>query len=105
MTREKIKLKIVEMVISNQGMKATDFISIRAPLVDIANSEIIVRLVENHEILDDLIEELIMEGEISEVKYTLPNFPYRVKSFLLPGKTLIRYRTADEVSTEFVVNS
>lgn len=42
-----------------------------------------------HHNFSDLIEDLVASGEIVEVNYILPRFSYKIKSFLLPGGTMV----------------
>jgi hypothetical protein len=42
------------------------------------------------EYIPDLIEELIKENRLVEINYTLPNMPYRLKTFLLPAGSRVQ---------------
>ena len=37
----------------------------------------------------DLIDKLVNKGDLIEIEYVLPDFPWRIKSFLLPKGTKI----------------
>lgn len=43
----------------------------------------------------DLPDELVREGKLVEVEYTLPTMAYKVKSFFLPAGTVVRVRFRD----------
>lgn len=74
-----IKELIVKTVNDHQGIKATEL------AVDVIS--------ENTEITPDdyenALSELIRNGEIVEVEYTLPSMDYRVKSWFLPKDSVV----------------
>lgn len=82
MTKEEIKQIIVNLVIDKQGCKPTDLIA----------SDTFIqawRELSMDETLDDLIDELLKEERLIQVRYVLPAILYQVKSFLLPVDTHI----------------
>lgn len=82
MTKEKIKQIIVNTVVDKQGCKPSDFI---------ASDQFIQawRELPMNETIDDLIDELVKEERLIQVRYVLPSMFYRLKSFLLPIDTLV----------------
>jgi len=75
--RRRVKNEIVSIVESLQGCKATRLAMDAARLPDCPDD------------FPTLLQELINSGEVVEVEYTLPNMPYRIKSFLLPKGTSV----------------
>lgn len=65
-------------LISN-GIKATDLV------VQLVTQFISIDSVEVVKVINDLVK----QGEIIEIEYTLPNMDYRIKSFYLPKGTHI----------------
>lgn len=70
-----IRRAMIDAVEGAQGLKATEMAAIVA-------AEIGVTAVDGP--FAETLDALIREGEIVEVEYTVPDLPYRVKSFLLP---------------------
>ncbi len=77
LSEREAKDMIVEAVESKQGCKATELTAI---------PEIVLGVGDN---LVPYIYELVEEGRLVEVEYTVPSVPYRLKSFLLPQGTEI----------------
>lgn len=73
---EAIKL-ILDTLKAKQGCKAVELVSVP----EIANC--------GYDPID-LISELVAEGKITEIEYTLPGMEYRLKSFYLPEGSSIR---------------
>lgn len=80
MTREEAKDRIMVKVISLQGCKATQ-LSVEEDLLEVWQYS------------SGLIDELVQEGKLIEVTYSLPQMPYRLKSFLLPAGTSVQVTT------------
>lgn len=82
MTKEKIKQIIVDLVIDKQGCKALDLIM---------SDQFIQawRELPMNETLDDLLDELVKEERLVEVRYVLTSSSHMLKSFLLPADTLV----------------
>lgn len=90
MTRQEAKLLLVKVVTERQGLKATDLM---AEVLDddfVSDEERRNLMHQDDYELPDLIAELIGEGELIEVEYSLKTMPYRAKSFLLPKDTIVR---------------
>ena len=78
--RKDMKEKIIELVNDCGPIKAT---------------ELIVKLIEIHDISQnnlilDILNELVKNGDIIEVEYTLPQMNYRIKSLYFPKRTEIQ---------------
>lgn len=83
-TREQLKESIVEAVSSKQGCKDMELFGV--PEI----TTFLKDIVEFSNIgIDSIIDELVKGGKLVEIEYTLPQMPYRVKSFLLPAGTHI----------------
>ena len=76
-TKEGKKQLIIDAVTAMQGCKATELCVIGNIVMDVGDE------------LPDLITELINEGKLIEIEYVLPEMDYRIKSFLLPGKSKV----------------
>lgn len=74
-----MKQKILDLVINRQGIKAVE---LALAVMEDCNP-IHFEIDEFHLALNELIE----QGEIIEITYTLPQLKYRVKSFYLPKGT------------------
>jgi hypothetical protein len=97
MTIEEIRSEIINIIISGQGIKTSSLIPEVPPKFFQAG-------ISGEQILA-VIQDLVADGEIIEIEYTLPNMPYRTKSFLLPAKTQVRVLSSEEIATEIVVDS
>ncbi len=75
-TRDQAKQLIVKAVLDLGGCKAIELA---------AREDLVPAFLEYH--LPELIQELVSEEELIELEYSLPNRPYRAKSFLLPKGT------------------
>lgn len=76
-----VKELIKRVVNEHQGIKAPELVVL-----------VVQQCAEfpfDHESYDEALTELIAEGEIVEVEYTLPSMDYRVKSIYLPKDTLV----------------
>ena len=78
-TKDEAKQWIQDEVGQRQGCKATELIS--AFLVAVGYDPALDPLA--------LLDELIKEKRLVEVKYTLPTIRYRAKGFLLPSGTVV----------------
>lgn len=74
-----IKSIIKKTVNNNQGIKATELV------LEVMHQSSDMNL----DAYEDALMELIKEGEIVEVEYTLPQMDYRVKSWYLPKDTVV----------------
>jgi hypothetical protein len=83
-TREHIKQWMVEVVIEKQGCKATELAAVPEIAMEIAH-------LTSPNTFSELLAELVKEGWLVEVEYTIPRFNFRVKSFLLPGGSEVRF--------------
>jgi len=81
--RSAAKGAICALVEQAQGCKALELIA------KLGSEQVWVIEEVNSWTAIELIEELVEEGELIEIEYTLPNMSYRVKSFLLPKGTEI----------------
>jgi len=72
--KQEIESKITDIINSKQGMKAT---------------ELAVEMFVYGEDWLDVIDDMVKEGKIVEVEYTLPTLSYRIKSFYLPAGTVV----------------
>lgn len=70
MTREEFKAAIIKIVYDRQGLKATE-LATEAPISDFS--------------LVEILEEAVKENKIQEIEYCVPQWPKRIKSFLLPS--------------------
>jgi hypothetical protein len=77
-----IKNLIVAAIEGKQGCKTTELIVIPS---------LIQAVVEMRGDFMALIQELIDEGRIIEIEYTVPNLDWRIKSFLLPAGSTIHW--------------
>ncbi len=68
---DKLKQAILDYIVQIQGCKATEL------MVAVAGVEGSADAVQ-------AAEELVAEGSIMEIEYTVPNLPDRIKSFYLP---------------------
>jgi predicted DNA-binding transcriptional regulator YafY len=73
-----VKEAIVKVVEEHQGLKATELV---VKIFDYVTPS------ESSKVLD-AIQELVENGELVEIEYTLPKMAYRTKSFLLPKGTV-----------------
>jgi hypothetical protein len=73
-----MKQLIIEVVTACNGCKLTE--------LPVLMAEVSQDMGEN---LLDLVDELIASGDLVAVIYTLPDMPYREKTFLLPKGTHI----------------
>ncbi len=71
-----IKEQVQAYVADVQGCKLTELCS---------QPDLVLGAIAEEEELPAIIEELIEDGKLLEVQYSVPNLPYRVKSFILPG--------------------
>jgi len=78
MSRVLVKQKIMDYLRRTQGVKA----------VELASSPEIVLALEN-ESFGEVVEELVADHEIVEIEYVVSNIPYRLKSFFLPGGSVV----------------
>lgn len=76
-----VKHQIVAAVEGKQGCKAMEL------LADPSLKEAILHIGERFPFL---IDELVQEGRLVEIEYTLPLMDGRVKSFLLPAGSEVR---------------
>ncbi len=81
-----IKDLVSKTVNEHQGIKATELVV----LVVQQCSEFPFK----HEEFENAVSELVEEGEIVELEYTLPSMDYRVKSYYLPKGTVIEVSKA-----------
>ena len=72
------KRLILETVASLQGCKATELA---------ANKNVAINIGQE---LNDVIEELVEDGELKSVEYIVPNLPDRIKLFLFPKGTQVK---------------
>lgn len=79
--RATIRTLILAHVIDVQGCKATE-------LAKAVSKQLAGNLTEN-EITEEL-NKLVAAHELIEIEYTLPEMPYRLKSFYLPIGTIVR---------------
>lgn len=84
-----IKDIIIETVSSHQGIKATELVVEVMQQIDIPTRQVFER-----DEYDKSLVELIENGEIIEVEYTLPHMDYRVKSLYFPKDTVIEISKA-----------
>jgi hypothetical protein len=75
-TKQEVQAKIVEIVESLQGCKATEMIS-----------NLDVEYLQSIDSLPELLEEMVKQDMLVEIEYVLPSMTYRAKSFLLPKGT------------------
>lgn len=89
MTRDEAKKLMVRVVTERQGLKLLDLLTeiLDDDFVTYEQRRSLMTQEEYH--LPDLISELVSEGELVEVEYSLKNLPYRAKSFLLPKETQV----------------
>ena len=75
--------KAVSLVEAYQGLKSTELVAKlgEAGFHDVSWPEV--------------FEALVKKGRLTEVEYTLPAMPYRVKSFYMPGGTNVSTRKAN----------
>ena len=86
MSREKTKERLSNYLRGKQGDKGVEFAS---------DIEVIEALGDQsfHEVMEELVE----EGRVVEIEYTVPSIPYRLKSFFLPeGAVIHRIRGQQE---------
>jgi hypothetical protein len=89
MTKETAKALIVEEVTAMQGCKTLELLARESLRDTFVNSSSCESFVES-------VEELVEEGQLIEVEYTLPNmWPPRIKSFLLPVGTVVHVQIAE----------
>lgn len=102
MTRDEAKKLMVRAVTERQGLKLLDLLTqiLDEDFVTDEQRRSLMKQEEYH--LPDLISELVSEGELVEVEYSLKNLPYRAKSFLLPKETQVRVIPE---SARFVLNN
>lgn len=80
-TVEDIKTIMAMVVNERNGMKATELAADRRVIeAALAAEKETGKSVE----VPDLMDELVKEGQFVEVQYTVPDMPYRIKSFYLP---------------------
>ena len=72
---KEMKEKVIELVNDFGPIKATELV---VRLIDIQGTNI-----------TDILDELVKNGDIIEVEYTLPQMDYRVKSLYFPKGTII----------------
>ena len=85
MEKDELKALIEEIVNSRNGIKATEL----AAMPEVAKA---VGALDFPGALNDLVE----EGRIVEVDYTVPDLPKRIKSFLLPvGSIVLSVKNAE----------
>ena len=78
---ERLKKSIIEIITVHSAIKNVDLaLAVMAHL----NPQCF-----GSEIYFNALEELIRDGEIMEIEYTLPNMDYRVKSIYMPKGTSI----------------
>jgi len=89
--RDYLKDEIVKYVESAQGCKATEIAPAIIDAITPTQREdgTMAAFLE----LPFIIEELIDEGRIVSVCYSLPSMPYREKQFLLPAGTSVLARS------------
>jgi len=85
MVNEMIKATLEGYIYMKQGVKA----------VTLASDEEVLKLLGN-ESFHDVMEELISENRVVEIEYTVPSMPYRLKSFYLPGGSVVVVRGQQE---------
>lgn len=78
MTTEEVKDRLVEEIVSAQGIKGPH----------LAAAEDILSM-EDFD-FPQVLDELVAEGRVVEVEYVLPTMSYRAKSFFLPAGTKVR---------------
>lgn len=88
MTRDELKQAIVEEVNQLRSCKTIELVT--------ALVESLSEWCGEHDLLD-VIDEMIISGQLVEVQYVLPDMDYRVKSILFPGGTEIVRKENDNV--------
>ena len=85
---QKIKRQIVAAVDGKQGCKATELI---------ADANLVEALVEfgAHRLME-LVDQLIIDGLLIEIEYIVPTIHWRIKSFLLPAGSEVRWPKEEE---------
>ena len=81
MTKEQVKEAVEKLICDKQGIKA----------VTLASDPEIYKVLDNECFLD-IMEELVKEGRVVEIEYSIPSMSYRVKSFYLPGGSVVGVR-------------
>lgn len=89
--KDELKDKLVQIVTNVNGCKATELAASREYgewLVSVGGAK------RRQELsFVECVQELINEGRLIEVEYSLPTMDYRAKSFLLPKDTEVRVCT------------
>jgi hypothetical protein len=80
MTEESLKKMIVDHVVGVQGCKATELAAV---------SEIAVACRTLGVSFNRVISDLVDEGNLIEIEYSVPNLPDRIKSFFLPSGSVL----------------
>jgi hypothetical protein len=81
MTDKEIGDKLVELVSSCQGLKSVELV------VRLLSDETF-KYVGDRNIVE-ILDSLVLEKRLIEICYVLPSMPYRIKSFYLPGDSII----------------
>lgn len=90
MTRDEAKAKCLERIIALQGVKATQLIA----------DEGIFEVIKDGFDVCEICDELVAEGKILEVEYSVPELSFRAKSFFLPGGSFVRIIGEEPNGTE-----
>jgi len=85
LTKEEAKKSIVDAIVSNQGCKATQLVV----YLEQSGVDLLSRIEQD---IPTLVEELVKEGELIEVEYSVPTLNWRAKSFLLPKGSSVTIR-------------
>jgi AmiR/NasT family two-component response regulator len=80
MSESVLRQEIIKVVVATNGCKSTDLIAKLPKEVIISDS-----FGNYHDIIDDLIR----EGELVKLEYTILNSNYRIRSILFPKGTII----------------
>ncbi len=83
MRLEDFKKLIIQRVEDLQGCKALKLLADRE-LINVGMS------LDGKFHMPDILDEMLAEGSIIEIEYTLPSMPNRIKSFYLPKGTCIQ---------------
>lgn len=76
MSKEEVKQLLADHLRGKQGLKGVELASQAAHIL-------------GKESFHEVIEELIVEGKVVEIEYSVPSIPYRLKSFFLPEGSVV----------------
>jgi hypothetical protein len=83
MKTAQVKQQIVSVVEGRQGCKLTELV---------ADPDLLDAVTSVGRQFIDLVNELIDEGRLVEVEYTVPRLNWRLKSFILPAGSEIYWK-------------